>query len=59
MTLTDELIIIDENIKANQAQYELDREAAKMSALSSGELEYYEYLTGEDVGYKPGGAEKS
>ena len=39
MTLTDELIIIDENIKANQAQYELDREAAKMSALSSGELE--------------------
>ena len=39
--------------KANKAQYILDREAAKISALSSGELEKYEYLTGEDLGYKP------
>ena len=35
------------------AQYDLDREAAKISALSSGELEKYEYLTGEGLGYKP------
>ena len=34
-------------IKANQAQYDLDREAAKISTLSSGELEKYECLTGE------------
>ena len=41
-------------IKENQAQYDLDREAAKISALSSKELDKYEYLTGEDLGYKPG-----
>ena len=33
MTLTDELKIIDDKIKTNQAQYDLDREAAKISAL--------------------------
>ena len=31
----------------------MDREAAKISALSSGELEKYEYLTDEGLGYKP------
>ena len=30
----------------------MDKESAKISALSSGELEKYEYLTGEDLGYK-------
>ena len=45
-------------IEANKAQYDLDREAAKISALSSGELENYEYLTGEDLGYKPKVVEK-
>ena len=53
MTLTDELKILDDKIKSNQAQYDLDREAAKISALSSKELDKYEYLTGEDLGYKP------
>ena len=49
MTLTDELKILDDKIKANQAQYELGREVAKISALSSKDvLEKYEYLTGED-----------
>ena len=59
MILTDELKIVDDKIKANQAQYDLDTEAAKIHALSSGELEKYEYLTGEDLGYKPGVAEKA
>ena len=54
MTLTDELKILEEKIKANQAQYDLDRKAAKISALSSKELHKYEYLIGEDLGYKPG-----
>ena len=35
MTLTDELKILDDKIKANQAQYYLDREAANISASSS------------------------
>ena len=55
MTLTDELKILDDDkIKANQAQYDLDREAAKISALSPKTLDKYEYLTGEGLGYKPG-----
>ena len=46
MTLTDELKILDHKIKANQAQYDLGREAAKICALSSKDLlEKYEYLT--------------
>ena len=53
MTLTNELKIFDDTMKENQAQYDLDREGAKMSALSSKEWDKYEYLTGEDLGCKP------
>ena len=59
MTLTDELKSLDYKIKANQAQYDLGREAAKISALSSKDLlEKYEYLTGEDFGHRPSVLEK-
>ena len=58
MTLTEQVKILDDKIKANKAQHDLDREAAKISALSSGKLEKYEYLTGEDLGYKPNVLEK-
>ena len=51
--VTDERKILDDKIKANQTQYELDREAAKISSFSSKELEKYKYLTYEDLGYKP------
>ena len=37
----------------NEAQYDLDRKAAKISALSSNNLDKYEYLTGQDLGLKP------
>ena len=37
----------------NEAQYDLDRKAGKMSALSSNNLDKYKYLTGEDLGLKP------
>ena len=53
MTLTDKLKILDDKIKANQVQYDLYREAAKISALSSKEMHKHEYLTGEDLAYKP------
>ena len=53
MTLTEQFKILDDKIKANKAQYDLDRQAAKISALPSGELEKYEYLTDEDLGCKP------
>ena len=39
MTLTDQVEILDDKIKANKAQCDLDREVAKISALSSGKLE--------------------
>ena len=59
MTLIEQVKILDNKIKANKAQYDLDREAARMSASSSGELEKHEYLTGEDLGYKPDVIQKS
>ena len=37
----------------NEAQYDLHRKAAKISLLSSNNLDKYEYLTGEDLGLKP------
>ena len=36
----------------NEAQYDLDRKAAKISVLSSNNLDKYEDLTGEDLGLK-------
>ena len=39
MTLTDKLKILDNKIKVNQTQYDVDREAAKLSALSSKEMD--------------------
>ena len=60
MTLIDEFKILDNKIKANQAQYDLCREAAKISALSSKDLlEKYECLTGEDLGHRPVVLEKT
>ena len=53
MTLTEQVKINNENLKTNHVQYNLDRETAKLSALSSKESDKYEYLTGEDLGYKP------
>ena len=50
MTVTDQ--ILDRKIKQNEAQYDLNRKAAKTSALSSGNLDKYEYLTGEDLKVK-------
>ena len=53
MTVTDQLNIIDNKIKANKAQYDLGRLGAKISVHSSGDLRKYEYVTGEDLGYQP------
>ena len=37
----------------NEAQYDFDKKAAKISALSSNNLDKYEHLTGEDLRLKP------
>ena len=36
---------IEDQIKDEKLQYDINREAAKISALSSGKLDKYEYLT--------------
>ena len=58
MTVTDQIKILGRKIKQNEAQYDLDRKAAKISALSSGNLDKYEYLIGEDLNYKPSTVEQ-
>ena len=50
MTITDQIKVLDRKIMQNETQYDLDRKAAKISALSSNNLDKYEYLTGEDLG---------
>ena len=40
---------IEEKIKDENLQYDVSREAAKISALSSGKIDKYEYLTGEEI----------
>ena len=43
----------------NEPQYDLDRKSAKISALSSNNLDRHEYLTGEDLGLKPSTIEQA
>ena len=59
MTVTDQIKILNRKIKQNEAQYDLDRKAAEISALSSKNLDKYEYLTGEDLGLKPSTVEQA
>ena len=40
---------IDDQIEDEKLQYDINREAAKISALSSGKIDKYEYLTGEEI----------
>ena len=40
---------IDEKIKVEKLQYDINREAAKIAALSSNKTDKYEYLTGEEI----------
>ena len=40
---------IEDQIKDEKLQYDINREAAKISALSSGKLDKYEYFTGEEI----------
>ena len=60
MTVTNQIKILDDKIKVNQTQYDLGREADKISALSyKNLLDKYAYFTGKDLGYKPSVFEKT
>ena len=40
---------IEDQIQDQKIQYDINREAAKIPALSSGKIDKYEYLTGEEI----------
>ena len=43
------IMTIDDRIKDGKLQYDINREAAKISALLSGRIDKYEYLTGQEI----------
>ena len=59
MTRKEQNKILDDKIKANERQYNLDRTNAEISAYSSGDLPKYEYLTKKDLKYKPDAFEQA
>ena len=59
MAVTDQINISNRKINQNESQYDLDGKATKISALSSNNLDKYEYLTDEDLGLKPSTAEET
>ena len=58
MTRKEQVKILDDKIKANERQYDLDKINAEISAYSSGDLPKYESLTKKNLGYKPDALEK-
>ena len=59
-TMADQIKILDRKIKQNETQYDLDKKKiAKISPLSSRNLNKYEYLTGEYLDYKQRTAKKA
>ena len=40
---------VDDKIRDEKSQYDINREAAKISASSSGKIDKYEFLTGEEM----------
>ena len=59
MSINEKIKVINNKIEQNKAQYNLDRQTAKISALSSWNVSKYEFLTGEDVLPEKGLLEKS
>ena len=57
MTRKEQIKILDNKIKTNERQYDLNRINAEISAYSSDDLPKYEYLTKKDLGYKPDAVE--
>ena len=59
MTVTDQIKILNRKTMQNKGQHDLDRKAAKISALSANNLDKYDYLTGEDLGLTPSTIEQA
>ena len=52
MTKKEQLKVLNDKINANRADFNLNRQTAKTSALATGDLDKYEYLTGEETNYR-------
>ena len=48
MRISEKIKIVDNKIKQNKAQYNLEKQTAKISALSSLNFSKYEFLTSKD-----------
>ena len=59
MTIKEQLRVLDNKIRQSKADYNLSRKNAEMSALSLGKLGKYEYLTDQDLGYRPDPIQKA
>ena len=59
MTKSNQIKILNDKIKANNVQYDIDRLNAEISAFSEGDLDKYEFLTRKDLKYKPNALDKA
>ena len=59
MTAKDQLNILDRKIKQKNTDYDLYRQNAEISALSSGDLDKYEYITKQYLNSKPDPLQKA
>ena len=59
MTRKEQIKILNDKIKANNAEYKIDRLNAEISAFSNGDLNKYEFLTRKDLNYKPNALDKA
>ena len=59
MTKSDQIKILNDKIKANNAQYDINRLNAEIFGYSSGDLDRYEFLSKQDLKYKPDALEQA
>ena len=59
MTKSDQIKILNDKIKAYNAQYDINRLNAEIPAYSSGDLDKYEFLTKQDLKYKSDALEQA
>ena len=59
MTKSGQVKILNNKIKANNVQYDINRLNAEISAYSSVDLDKYEFLTKQDLKYKPDALEQA
>ena len=59
MTKSDQIKILNDKIKASNAQYDINRLNAEISAYSNGDLDKYEFVTKQDLKYKPDALEQA